>query len=537
MRQAADRFEATNQKNNATPHAQKSEALLEALGASPLGLDPQDAAARLARFGPNTLPKAEPPGLIYVFLRQFYSPLIYVLLAAALLSIAIEEWSDAGFISAVLLINAVIGTIQEFSAQRAATALQALVTSRCRVVRAGDTYEIDAEAIVPGDIILLESGDRIPADLRLSDTQDFEVDESLLTGESHTVLKDAHVLLTEDTFLGERRNMAFAGTLVSRGRARGLVVATALSSELGRIASAVLGKAPAKAPLLQRMEVFTQRVAILVGLAALVMAVVAFARGTPPAEIFLIAVALAVSAIPEGLPVALTVALAIGMRRMARRNVIIRRLVAVEALGSCTYIATDKTGTLTVNQLTARRIVLPDETTWKVTGEGTNVQGEIVPRTSSSSEAELALLRHLCECGVLCNEAFLGHRDHGWTHHGDAVDVALLVMAHKLGLVKAEIENRFPQQAEIPFESERLFSATLNTVAGAQQAHVKGALKRLLPMCDRMATPEGDLPLDLKGMEGAAAVLAKQGFRVLPWPRGKSTWRRERCFPRCTWTY
>ena len=348
-----------------TFHAETGDSVLVTLDASRHGLTHQEAAARLAIHGTNALPRSKPPWMIQVFWSQFASPLIYILVAAAILSLLIQEWSDAAFIIAVLLINAIIGTIQEFSAQRAAGALNQLVTTQCRVLREGDTYEIDAEELVPGDIVLLNSGDKVPADIRLLDSYELEVDESLLTGESQAVSKIADSVLDSDVFLGDRINMLFAGTLIARGRGHGVVVATALSTELGHIATDVLDKAPAKAPLLVRMEVFTQRVAIIVGVAALIMAGIALSRGMPLSEIFLLAVALAVSAIPEGLPVALTVALAIGMRRMANRNVIIRRLVAVESLGSCTFIATDKTGTLTANQLTARCIVFPIMTSWR----------------------------------------------------------------------------------------------------------------------------------------------------------------------------
>ncbi len=508
----------------AAPHTASGDAILTALRASPHGLTHSEAAARLEHYGYNTLPRAEPPGIGKVFLHQFASPLIYVLAAAALLSLVIQEWSDAGFISAVLFINAIIGTFQEYSAQRAAAALHELVTTRCRVLREGDTYEVNAEELVPGDIVLLESGDRISADVHLLSSNDLETDESLLTGESSAVLKNADTALKADAFLGDRVNMAFAGTLVNRGRGRGVVVATALATELGHIAADVLGKRPTKAPLLVRMETFTHRVAIIVGVAALVMAGVALTRGMPLAEIFLLAVALAVSVIPEGLPVALTVALAIGMRRMAKRHVIIRRLVAVEALGSCTFIATDKTGTLTVNQLTVRRIAFPNREAWEVTGEGTEPEGAIQkegapPGAPSTDEA--ALLARLYQAAVLPNEGFLGHRDHGWVHHGDAVDVALLVMAHKAGVNKAETTNAFPEQAAIPFESERLFSASLNKVNGTRVAFVKGALERLLPMCSTMATPGQDVALDRRELENQAHKLASQGYRILALAAGE----------------
>jgi len=502
-------------------HARSGTAVLDTLQGQPGGLSQAEAAARLKQYGRNALPETRPPGLVRVFLHQFVSPLIYVLLAAALVSMLIQEWSDAGFIGAVLLLNAIIGTIQEFSAQRAATALQQLVTTRSRVLREGDAYELDAEELVPGDIVLLESGDRVPADIRLLASHDLEVNESLLTGESLAVHKQADRVLPEDSVLGDRVNMAFAGTLVNRGRARGVVTGTALETELGRIASAVLGRPLTKAPLLVRMERFTRRVAIFVGIAALLMAAVALSRGMPFEEIFLLAVALAVSAIPEGLPVALTVALAIGMRRMARRHVIVRRLLAVEALGSCTFIATDKTGTLTVNQLTVRRILFPGRPALEVTGESLEPEGVILAPGGAPALEEAPLLDSLCRAAVLANEGYLAHRDHGWTHHGDAVDVALLVMAHKAGLVQAEARQAWPEHAAIPFESEHLFSASMNSVDGAQHAFVKGALERLLPMCSTMAVAGGKAPLARDVPEQQAQELAAHGYRVLALASGQ----------------
>ncbi len=454
-------------------------------------------------------------------MHQFASPLIYVLVAAALLSLAIQEWSDAGFITAVLLVNAIIGTFQEYSAQRAAEALHKLVTTRTQVLRDGEAYEIDAEELVPGDIVLLESGDKVPADVRLLALHDLEVDESLLTGESLPVLKDGNTMLAADTPLGDRANMVFAGTLVGRGRARGVVVGTALDTALGRIAADVLFKQPPKAPLQVRMDNFTHWVAIFVGLAALIMFAVAVMRGTPLGEMFLLAVALAVSVIPEGLPVALTVALAIGMQRMVRRNVIVRRLLAVEALGSCTFIATDKTGTLTVNQLTARAIAFPNCDVWEVTGEGVVPEGTMLTPRGMPSADEEALLQRLCQAAVLTNEGFLGRTESGWSHHGDAVDVAFLVLAHKAGVVKAEMGNAFPEIASIPYESERLFSASLNEVNGEQCAFVKGALERLLPMCSTMATTEQDVTLERELIEQQAQALASEGYRVLALAAGE----------------
>jgi len=281
----------------ADAHARDAAILLEQLDSSPRGLSHAEAQSRLARYGRNALPRGRPPSLLGVFVRQFKSPLIYVLLAAASVSALLREWADAGFILAVLLINAAIGTFQEYAAERSALALQGLVAARTRVLRDGDTHEVPAEELVPGDVVLLEPGAKVPADLRLLEEHNLTIDESLLTGESLTVDKSAAAALPADSALSERINMAYAGTLVASGRGRGLVVATGLHTELGHIAASVLGKPAAKAPLLVRMERFTQLLAIGVGVAVLLVAALELARGAPPVEIFVLGVALAVSAI------------------------------------------------------------------------------------------------------------------------------------------------------------------------------------------------------------------------------------------------
>ncbi len=496
-------------------HALSGSEVIDALNSSPHGLGHGEAAARLERFGRNALPRAEPTGILRVFLRQFLNPLIYILVIAAVISLLLGEWSDAVFIFAVLLINAIIGTVQEYSAERSATALQQLVTTYARTLREGDAHEIDAETVVPGDIVLLESGDKVPADVRLLDEHGLVVDESLLTGESLPVNKMPERTLAEDTVLGDRANMVFAGTHVLRGRGRGIVVATGLSTELGRIAEAVLAKPATKAPLLVRMERFVYAIAVVVGIAVVIMAAVALTRGSPLSEIFILAVALAVSAIPEGLPVALTVALAIGMNRMSRRNVIVRKLVAVEALGSCTFIASDKTGTLTLNELTARRIASPGLPPWEVTGEGMVPEGRILAPHGVSAEAGQAMMERLCRAVVLSNEGFLGERNGEWVHHGDAVDVALLVLGHKSGITQPEATNIHPEVDAIPFEPERRFSASLNRRDENLHVSVKGAWERVSSMCDRMLTSEGEVPLDAQAVESQVEELANEGYRIL----------------------
>jgi len=496
-------------------HAANADDILGSLQSSEHGLSQDEVTSRVARYGLNTIPQPKLTSIFRVFLNQFASPLIYVLVIAAAFSLFIQEWSDAIFIGAVLMVNAIIGTVQEYSAQKAAAALKQLVTTNCHVIRENDTYEIDAKKLVPGDIVMLESGDSVPADLRLLSCHDLEVDESLLTGESLTVEKNAGAVLSQECALGDRVNMAFAGTIINRGRGFGVVVGTALNTQLGQIASAVLNKPSPKAPLMIRMENFTHKVALVVIFAAIIMAAVAFARGMELSEIFMLAVALAVSAIPEGLPVALTVALAISMNRMAKRHVIVRKLVAVEALGSCTYIATDKTGTLTVNQMTARLMVIPGEAPWEITGDSLIPVGQFTKEAAELTGQELLLCRQVCQTAVLANEGFLAHRNGHWTHQGDAVDVALLVMAHKANIVRSELLSAYPEVATIPFESKLQLSASMNLVGKEHHAFVKGALERLIPLSTKMAQAGSAVPIDPDVLERQANALARQGYRVI----------------------
>ncbi|MEW6167359.1 MAG: HAD-IC family P-type ATPase [Pseudomonadota bacterium] len=497
------------------PHALPAADVLAALASGRQGLSRAEAQARLGRFGGNTLPAAVPPGVAVVFARQFRSPLVYVLLGAAVVSMAAQAWSDGAFIFAVLLVNALVGTYQEYRAERSAQALQGLISARAVVLRDGDVSSVPAEEVVPGDIVLLESGARVPADLRLFSEQNLTVDESLLTGESLPVAKDATRLYAAERPVAERANMAFAGTLVTAGRGSGVVVGTGLHTELGRIAQSVLGQAQVKPPLLLRMERFTRMIALAVGAAVLMVAVAAVALGMPLAEIFVLAVALAVSAIPEGLPVAITVALAVGMQRMASRRVIVRRLVAVESLGSCTCIATDKTGTLTVNQLTVRRLQLPDQPPWEVTGEGIVPEGRFVLPQAAQLAGREAIVDRLCRAVTLANEATLVHVDGAWSARGDSVDIALLVLAHKAGVNRAEAELAAPAIAAIPYESEAGYAASLNRYADGPRISVKGAAEKLLPMCTRMAIAGGDIALAAEAIAQQVQVLASEGHRVL----------------------
>ncbi len=350
--------------------------VLEELDTSKNGLSENAAESRLEEHGENKLPEAKPPAVWKIFLHQFKDPLIYVLLIAGAAALVLEHYPDAIFIGFVLLINAIIGTIQEYSATRAAAALKAMATPEALVERAGKKREIDAKKLVPGDIVLLESGNKVPADCRLIECKQLKVDESLLTGESEAVEKQADASLDEDARISDQKNMVFAGSMVAHGRAKAVVTATALNTQMGDIASEISEESATKSPLIIRMEKFTIKIAVVIAIAVAGISAIMYFRGDPPEEIFLMSIGLAVSAIPAGLPVALTVALAIGMRRMAKRNVIVRRLVAVEALGSCTFIASDKTGTLTRNEMTAERIVLPNGKQFNVTTGDSPVKGE-----------------------------------------------------------------------------------------------------------------------------------------------------------------
>ncbi len=507
-------------------HAKASHEILSALETSEQGLTDEQARDRLASHGPNQLPEAKAPSLSVLFARQFKSPLIYVLLAAGVVSLAIAAYSDAAFIFVVLLINAGIGLAQEWRAERSAQALKSLTASHAQARRHGQVVNVNARTLVPGDVVLVESGAKVPADMRLLRAHDLSVDESVLTGESAAATKNAKLDLAADTPLADRDNMLYAGSLVNTGRGTGIVTATGLNTELGQIATSVLQRQTTKAPLIVRMERFTQRITWATGVAALLLVSVSVAQGADLTTMLLLAVALAVSAIPEGLPVALTVALAVGMERMAKRGAIVRRLVAVEALGSCTYIASDKTGTLTVNQLTVRQVQFPGQTAWTVSGEGLEVDGEVaVPDDVDLSNAQRVINR-LVTTMTLANEAFLVSEADQWVGHGDSVDVALLVLAHKTGISRAQCLADHPALATIPYESQRQFAASLNRDPKGASVHVKGSLERLLTMCSTMQSMDGEVPIQTQALLRQAEDLARQGYRVLaaasgPWSQDK----------------
>ena len=466
-------------------------------------------ATRLLEVGPNELPERKPPGLRRIFISQFKSPFVYVLLAAAVVSWALGQTINSFFIFVVLLINALIGTVQEYSAERAAAALRKMVPFHATVMRDGRTAVINTADMVPGDYVLLASGDRVPADMRLSVAQELLVDESMLTGESMATVKDNGVRMPDDAPLGDRVDVCFAGTVIMNGRGEGEVIATGAATALGMIAADVGGDDEAKPPLLLRIEKFTLRITYGILILVALLFLITVIRGDDLAAVFMLGVALAVSAIPEGLPAAMTVALAIGMRRMAHRNVIIRRLLAVESLGSCTYIASDKTGTLTVNEMTIRRIVLPDGKAFDVSGEGLDLHGQITPQPQGTDRERLGML---CHAGLLANEAQLEQGPAGWEGRGDGVDVAFLVLAGKFGLQYEHERSRCQQLGSIPYESANAYSASVNCYAGGYEIFIKGSVERLLTMC---SCAHGVDTSVYRRIEEQANTLAKSGYRVL----------------------
>jgi magnesium-transporting ATPase (P-type) len=498
-------------------HAMPGDQVLGELTTTREGLDEAETAARQQRFGSNELPKAEPPTLWQIILHQFRSPLIYILLIAGVVSIFIGDLKDALFIFGVVILNAVLGTVQEWRAEQSAAALQSMLKIKARVLRGGVQQAIDAQALVPGDIVFLESGDKVPSDLRLLSSNGLTIDESILTGESVPAKKDAEQLLPEDAVVGDRANMAFAGATVTTGRAMGVVTAIGLNTEIGHIAKATALSEQTKPPLVIRMERFVRVISVVALGAAALLAAISLAQGTPADQVFLLAVAIAVSAIPEGLPVALTVALSIAGRRMASRDVIVRKMTAVEGLGSCTLVASDKTGTLTANEQTVRIVQFTNGERSLVSGPGYAGDGEITGQNGDElSAAERERVEMVARAAVLCNEGTLRQEDDGsWRHAGDTVDVAILAFGIKAGQQPDALRKQKKLVAEIPYESERRFSARMYAADDGVHAFLKGATETVLGYCRTVWTPDGDEPVQKAEIEAQAAQLAAEGYRTI----------------------
>lgn len=478
-----------------------------------MGLTALEAEERLARFGANLLPEPKIPSFLTTFLLQFRSPLIYILLVAAALAAALGDLEDSFFIGIVLILNGIVGGFQEHSAGRAAAALRKLEEASATVLRDQVVTTIPARLVVPGDVVLLEAGARVPADVSVFQANDLQCDESLLTGESAPVKK----IIPPDQ---DDAVPAFAGTLVTRGRGRGVVVATGMSSEIGRIAAELGKESSAKPPLMIRLARFSNLIAWLVGFAMLFLIVVGLMRGMVWGDLFLMAVGLAVSAIPEGLPVAISVALAISMRRMARQNVIVRRMPAVEALGSCTMIATDKTGTLTLNELTVTDIVLPDGSRFECeTGaelDACRILGDAGHDVSANHRVS-----RLFKAASMPNEGALIRDESGWAGVGDTVDVALLAAARKAGLEHQALAEHYPLLTRIPYEPDLKYAASFHQRGDVVRVFAKGSPETLIGMADRMDMGTEFVPIDREALLRQKEEMAARGLRVLAFAGGE----------------
>jgi len=479
------------------------------------GLSEEEAVSRLAQFGPNAL--TAPPGKAawQRFAEQLMQPLVIVLMAAGLVTSLLGEWVDASVIFGVVLVNALIGYWQEAKAEGALAALARSVVTPVTVRREGIRRQFDAVELVPGDIVLLSPGDRVPADLRLLHQRELQINESMLTGESLPVSKHTAPLPAE-TLLAERSNMLYGGTTVVAGQGVGLVIATGDATETGHIADLIASAPNLVTPLTRKMTTFSNWLIWAIGGLATITFSVGMLRGETAFAMFMAAVALAVGAIPEGLPAAVTVTLAIGVSRMARRRAIIRHLPAVETLGSTTVICSDKTGTLTENAMTVRALWCGNQH-FSVSGQGYKPEGEI--RYERDREASVQIAGPLRECllaGVLCNEASLLKQGAHWKITGDPTEAALLVAARKAQLDEATLKTLFPRHDELPFDATRQFMATAHRSDDETVVYLKGALERLLPRCTTQLDTTGQaIPLDAATVEAAAHQLAEQGMRVL----------------------
>ena len=478
------------------------------------GLDAAEASTRLQKYGPNRLPEGKKRGPFMRFLAQFNNILVYVLLGAGFTKLMLNLWVDAGIIFGVVVLNALLGFIQEGKAEKALDSIRNMLSAEARTVRGGETRMIPAEQLVPGDVVILESGDKIPADLRLVDAKNLRTEEAALTGESVPADKGTNVMPANAT-VGDRGNMAFSGTMVVSGRATGVVVATGSETELGRINQLLASVSSLETPLLRQIKTFGYAVTAAIGvISVLIFAYGKWVKGMDFVELFQAVVGIAVSLIPEGLPALITITLAIGVQRMAQRNAIIRRLPAVETLGSVSRICSDKTGTLTLMEMMVVSAVTA-ESAYQITGDGYAPEGEV--RKDGKPAGKDPILALMGRVSVLCNDAELFQQEGAWKVEGDPTEGALYPFASKLGMDRATEQVASPRTDAIPFESEHKFMATLHkSAAGKEALLVKGAPEVILEHCDRQQTASGHAAsLDRAHFMQASDRLAAQGERVL----------------------
>jgi magnesium-transporting ATPase (P-type) len=482
--------------------------VLEELNTPEQGLTEAEVKERLLKFGLNKLAEEEKVSKLKVLLHQFTSPLIYILMVAAVVTFFLEEYKDTGVIVAVVLLNALIGFIQEYKAEKQVQALKKMVVAKARVLRDGKELEVDSEKVVPGDIVLLASGGRVPADVRLIKSIELRIDEAMLTGESIPAEKFTDPIEEDNLTPGDQRNMAFMGTIIVNGRAKGLVVETGPRTALGRIAGDVRDVIRLKAPLQEKIDRFAHAIGVIVLVASALLFLVGILLGESVKDMFMTAVAAAVATIPEGLPIVVTIALAIGVARMAQRNAIIRKLPAVETLGSTTVICSDKTGTLTKNEMTVR-LAYDGRGIYAITGTGYEPEGKIFEEGREIHVEADPQLTMMFRIGLLCNESDVYVEEDAYRVEGDPTEGALIISAMKAGLNPEEERDQYPQLEIIPFESDRGYMATLHRHGDHNLIFVKGAPERLLDLCSecRFEAWE-DVPK-------AANHFAREGLRVL----------------------
>ncbi|GAQ93918.1 Ca2+-transporting ATPase [Thermodesulfovibrio aggregans] len=486
--------------------------IYQRLNTSERGLTSEEVKRRLEKYGANKLAEEKDINKLKIFLHQFASPLIYILIIAGAITLVLKEYIDSGVIFAVVILNAVIGYIQEYKAEQSVRALKKMLVPKAKVLRDGIEKEVNSEELVPGDIVLLYSGIRVPADIRLVHTVELKIDESILTGESLPVEKHHHTIKDENLTYGDQKNMAFMGTIVVSGRAKGIVVETGMNTVFGKIAKGIREAEAVKAPLQDKIQKFANLVGIFVVVASVLLFVMGLIIGEGIKEMFMTAVAAAVAAIPEGLPMVVTVTLAVGVIRMAKRNAIVRRLHAVETLGSTTVICTDKTGTLTKNEMTVK-LIYDGKKIYEVEGSGYEPKGRILHNglevdLKKDYEALIETLR----IGLLCNESNIYEEDGEFKLEGDPTEGALIVSALKAGLNKAEEEKRYELIETIPFESERGYMATLHKHRGEKLVFIKGAPEKIVDLCRKNFWGE---ELNKKEIHSIINRFAKEGMRVL----------------------
>lgn len=496
-------------------HHLSAQETLDALASSAHGLSHAEAARRLAQLGPNRLTPHKRRGPLLRFLLQFHNVLIYVLLASAVVTALLAHWVDTSVIVGVVVINAIIGFIQEGKAEKAMDAIRRMLSPEATVLREGSREVVAAEALVSGDIVLMQSGDKVPADLRLLSAKNLRIEEAALTGESIAIEKNI-AAVDARAVLGDRYCMAYSGTLVVYGQGAGVVVATADNTEIGRISALLEEVQTLTTPLLRQMEVFGRRLTIaIMALAAITFLFGWLVHKFDLGDMFLAAVSMAVAAIPEGMPAVLTITLALGVQRMAMHSAIIRRLPAVESLGSVTTICTDKTGTLTRNEMTVQRVITATQV-FEVSGTGYAPHGGFAIAGKEINISEHVEALDLFRAGLLCNDAVLHESDGAWHIAGDPTEGALIPLALKAGMDATFEHGALPRTDLIPFESEHRFMATLHhDHAGHAFIFVKGAVEQVLEMCNQQRALGEDVPLDLPQWHGKMAEIGALGQRVL----------------------